>query len=602
MSDTLLVILLTAVGFLAVVLSLAASKSANSKIVRFCAFMSLIAGILCYGYGNGYREGLSFTVVIKTLLMVCRMYSGGCDFSIVKDTPWFSNGAIIAFFWVGHFMAFYITASTAIRILGKGLLKQLRMRMLRTGDLRLVYEATPDSICLAGVREKKHPIVLVSENSDVSDSALADSLGGVDFSGGIALCADKKFLKTIDMKGSRRKMDVYCIGDDPGKNLRYAETLLKALQERKVSSDSLSLTILGVPEDRASRLLAYNGSYGYGTLFAASRYDLIARLIVEKCPPWRLINCDETGRATNDFRLLMVGFGQMGQAVLRELLINSQMEGSIFHAEIFDRRMDEEKGFFETLYPALLKSYDIVLHEATSNSETFFDQMDQNPPSMIVLCSLDQVHNNQMGRILYRKYGTRPDRPHLIQCLRDSIMIDETEYRLGSVSAREMDRDAMALYHVFRGGESAEEDWKGCDSLSRASCRAAVSFFPAHLYAAGISSLDTQAEDWPPPPETLENLARTEHRRWCAFYLALGYDLMDEAELQQRCEQYRRGEIESVVNNSAKATHARLVPWEKLDDLSRRLKKATGKSVDFKDDDRKNVLVIPEIMRQISGL
>ena len=82
--------------------------------------------------------------------------------------------------------------------------------------------------------------------------------------------------------------------------------------------------------------------------------------------------------------------------------------------------------------------------------------------------------------------------------------------------------------------------------------------------------------------------------------MVMGYDLMDEAELQQRCEQYRRGEIESVVNNSAKATHARLVPWEQLDNLSRTLKKYTGKSVDFKDSDRKNVLAIPEIMRQMS--
>lgn len=473
--------------------------------------------------------------------------------------------------------------------------------MLRNGDLRLVYDATADTICLAGESDKKHPIILVSERSDESISAMADSLGGVEFSGGIALCTDKKFLKSIHMKGSRKKMDLYCIGNDPSKNLRYAETLLHALQEREVPSDSLSLFLLGVPEDRASSLLALNGNYGYGTLFACSRYDLIARLIVEKCPPWRMIQCDEVGRATNDFRVLMVGFGPLGQAVLKELLVNSQIEGSVFHAEVFDRRMDEERGFFNTLYPGLLKNYDIVLHEANDNSDAFFDQLNHYSPSMIVLCSLDHAHNMQMGKILYRNFGSRPDRPRLIQCMSDSILVDETEYRLGSVDVREMDRDAMALYHVFHDGASAEEDWKSCDSLSRASCRAAVNFFPAHLHAAGVSSVNTLAENWPPSPELLENLARTEHRRWCAFYMVMGYDLMDEAELQQRCEQYRRGEIESVVNNSAKATHARLVPWEQLDNLSRLLKKYTGKSVDFKDSDRKNVLAIPEIMRQMSG-
>lgn len=66
------------------------------------------------GDGNCYHEGLSFTVVIKTLLIVCRMYSGACDYSIVEGTPWYSNRVVVALFWVGHFMAFYITASTAI--------------------------------------------------------------------------------------------------------------------------------------------------------------------------------------------------------------------------------------------------------------------------------------------------------------------------------------------------------------------------------------------------------------------------------------------------------------------------------------------------------
>lgn len=600
MNDTLVVILLTMVGFLAVILSLALSKSASSKIVGICAFVAMIVGVIFYGYGNSYNEGFSFAVVFKTLLNVCRMYSGSWDYGVVKGTPWFSNGVIVALFWLGHVMAFYITASTAVRFLGQRVLKKLRTRMLRKGDLRLVYDASADTICLAGEGDKKHPIILVSEYSDEGISDMADSLGGVDFSGGIAQCTDKKFLKTIHMKGSRKKMDVYCIGNDPSKNLRYAESLLNALQEREIPSESLSLFLLGVPEDRASLLLAFNGNYGYGTLFACSRHDLIARLIVEKCPPWSMIHCDEVGKATNDFRVLMVGFGQLGQAVLKELLVNSQIEGSTFHAEVFDRRMDEERGFFNTLYPGLLKNYDIVLHEANADSDSFLDQLNQYSPSMIVLCSLDNAHNMQMGKILYRKYGSRPDRPRLIQCMSDSILIDEMEYRLGSVDVREMDRDAMALYHVFRGGASAEEDWKSCDSLSRASCRAAVRFFPAHLHAAGVSSVNTLAENWPPSSELLENLARTEHRRWCAFYMVMGYDQMDEAELQQRCEQYRRGEIESVVNNAAKATHARLVPWERLDNLSSLLKKFTGKSVDFKDSDRKNVLAIPEIMRQMS--
>ena len=602
MSDTLLVILLTGAGFLAVILSLAVGKSANNKIVSVCATVAIVTGIWFYGYGYGWHEGLSLTVVIRTLLMVCRMFSGGCDYSMVSGTPLFESPLINTLFWIGHFAAFYMTASAAIRILGNKALKTMRTRMLRKGDnVRLVYDATPDTLCLAGKKQKKHPIMLVTEQTSERISAMTASLGSVEFPGGAELCADQKFLKTIGIKDAKRELDVYCIGNDPVKNLRYAQALLPALQEKNVPPEALSVFLLGVPEDRASRLMAADGKYGYGALYSCTQYDLIARLIIENRPPWSFIRCDGTGRATNDFRVFIVGFGQMGQAVLRHLLINGQMEGSSFHAEIFDHRMNEERGVFDHLYPALLEQYDIVLHEAAANSGLFYDRLDLHAPSMIVLCSGDQRRNMELGTILYRKYGTRPDRPCLIQCTPDSVVIDETERRLGKLDVREMDRAAIALNHVFRGGPSAEEDWKTSTPLSRISCRAAVAFIPGHLHAAGISPEEAMAGKWPPSSEVLENLSRTEHLRWCSFYLSMGYTPMEEPEFRQRCESYRRGEIGNITNNVARAAHARLIPWEELDGLSRQVSAVTGKTVDYKGVDRSGVLAIPDVLRRMTG-
>ena len=596
MSDTLLVLLLTMVCFFAVILSLAASKNTNDKIIGICGGTSIITGIIFYSYGFSYHEGFSIPVVIKTLLSVCRMFSGGCDYSIVGDTPLFKDPVVVTFFWVGHFMAFYMTASTAIRILGKRVLKNLRTRMLRKGDIRLVYDATPESICLVGKRKKNHPVMLVSERTDEAVSAMADSLGGVEFPGGIALCTDKKFLKTIGMRGSRRKLDVCCIGNDPARNLRYAQELLPALKERDVPPEALSLFLLGVPGDRASRLLAVNGRYGYGALFACSQYDLIARLIIRKCPPWSFIHCDASGRAANDLSVFIVGFGQMGQAVLRQMLIYGQMEGSTFHAEVFDRRMSEERGFFDAVYSSLFQHYDIVLHEAAANSDLFYDQLNHNPPSVVILCSGDHKRNMELGEILYRKYGSRPNRPCLIQCAPDSVLVDEKEYRLESLNVRGIDRAAMTLNHFRRKGSSPETDWDACDPLSRESCRAAADFAPACLHAAGVSREEALAGKWPPSPDVLENLSRTLHRHWCAFYLAMGYEPMDDAQLELRCAQYRRGEIADIADNAAGAAHACLVPWEQLDDLSRRIEQVTGKSVDYKAQSRDTMLAIPEIL------
>jgi hypothetical protein len=179
------------IGFLAVILSLAVSKSANNKIIGVCSAVAISVGILAYGYGYSYQTGFSFSIVIKALLMVCRMFSGGNDFDVIKEAPLFRYDLVVTLFWVGHFMAFYMTASTAVKVLGRRVLKTLRTRMLRKGEVCLIYDATPDSIRLAGERKKNRPMVLVQESDSEAGNALADSLGGVAFAGGRALCADK---------------------------------------------------------------------------------------------------------------------------------------------------------------------------------------------------------------------------------------------------------------------------------------------------------------------------------------------------------------------------------------------------------------------------
>ena len=598
MDDTLLVLLLTVIGFFAVILSLAVSKSTNNKIIGVCSAVAIGVGLFSYSYGYSYQVGFSFSIVIKTLLMVCRMFSGGNDFDAIKEAPLFRNDLMVTLFWVGHFMAFYMTASTAVKLIGERMLKTLRTRMLRTGEICLIYDATPDTVRLAGTRKRKRPIVLVSEHSDTITGALADSLGGVAFDGGRTACADEKFLKTIGVKGSRRRLDIYCLGDDPTRNVRYAEALLSALEAREVDPGVTSLFLLGVPEERASRMLAADGHYGYGELVAASRYDLIVRLICEKRPPWGFIRCDGSGRGLNDLRVFVVGFGQLGQAALRLMVMDGQMEGSSLHVEVFDRRMDEERGYFDVCYPLMLRHFDIVLHAASANSTLFYERLEQASPSLIVLCTGDQGRNMEIGQIIYRKFGERGNRPCIIQCTPDSVLVDEQEYHLTQLDVHRLDRAAMMLNHAYYDGDSPEADWRRCAPFARASCRAAAVFIPAHLYAAGVTREEALEGKWPPPPEVLENLARTEHRRWCAFHLALGYAPMDAAELQERCERYRRGEIVSIVNNVAGATNACLVPWEQLDELSRLVSEVTGKPVDYKAMDRNNVLAIPDVLRQ----
>ena len=209
MNATIPVILLALAAFLAAILSLAANKSLNSRIMGVCAVIAIGVGTLSYGYGysldNGgiHGAGFSISVVLKTLLSVCRMFGGVNDFAAVRNTPLFAGEAMVSLFWAAHFMAFYLTASAAIAVLGKRMMKYLRTLLLRRGALCLVYDATPDSIRLAGQRRKGGSMALICERSDETVSVLADELGAVEFQGGRNLCADEKFLKTLGVHDGR---------------------------------------------------------------------------------------------------------------------------------------------------------------------------------------------------------------------------------------------------------------------------------------------------------------------------------------------------------------------------------------------------------------
>ena len=596
--NAILVILLTAAGFFAVALHLALNKNSRTRVRAVCGSVALAVGIFSYGYAYTYHSRFTLAAVFKTLLTVCRMFAGVSDYAAVSVVPLFQSQWVLAVYWLSHFLAFYVMANAAIEVLGASFLERIRIRMLRRGELKLIYGATPESIHLAPQGNGK-AIVMVSDPGSPTPPELAASVNGVLFQSGASQCADAAFLRRIGLPGAQRTLDVYCLGPDAAANQRYAEALLPALEARGVRAEATSLFLLGVPEDVAARFQARDGAYGFGSVFACDRYELIARLAMRRQPPWALLNYDRDGRAAGDFGVCIVGFGQMGRAMLKQLILNGQMEGSTFHASVFDRRMDDLRGCLDACYPELLKAYDITLNAADADSDLFFESLVEKRPRMIALCTSDGKQNAELARDIERLYAARRlEKPCVIQCTPDALIVGDEVYRLEGIDVRSMDRGAMILNHSYCHGPSPQADWRDCDPFSRASCRASFDFFPAFLHAAGVSREDVLAGHWPPRPEVLENLARTEHLRWCAFHLAMGYAPMSDEEFDRRAELYRRGELTRVAKDARRMTHACLTPWEALDELSGRENRVTGGDVDYKALDRNNVLAVPELLRQ----
>ena len=90
--------------------------------------------------------------------------------------------------------------------------------------------------------------------------------------------------------------------------------------------------------------------------------------------------------------------------------------------------------------------------------------------------------------------------------------------------------------------------------------------------------------------------------RWNAFHFAMGYSTMSEEEFEANAKAWARCKAEGkpcsikIAKNSEKRTHACLIPWEKLDELSRRENAITGRDVDYQQTDIDNVLTMPKLL------
>ena len=102
---------------------------------------------------------------------------------------------------------------------------------------------------------------------------------------------------------------------------------------------------------------------------------------------------------------------------------------------------------------------------------------------------------------------------------------------------------------------------------------------------------------WPPEGELMENLARTEHLRWCAFHAVMGYRRMDRETWDRQAEAWRKGQAVSLGKDRKLRLHCCMIPWEELEELSARENAVTGRQVDYQEMDRENVRAVKEVLK-----
>ena len=387
--------------------------------------------------------------------------------------------------------------------------------------------------------------------------------------------------------------------------------MLATLKKQGIPPEQTELVLLGFDEEKGMLFQSDKDRYGYGSVISFDEYEIGARLLINEYPLCNFINFDENGRSTEDIEVLIGGFGRIGHEVLRKVLANGRFEGSSLKITIFDPKHDDKTGFIKSQYPKMFQPpYDeieIRFESQNIRSEKCFKYIQEHASKLkyIVICLED--------RETARNIAVRmADRLYTMGCPQNVYTCDSRSVRCYSHDAGkcvshwiydskllcsgELDKFAMELHHYYTGGKSLNEDWKQCGYFHRMSSRASVDYL-IPLIRKIMADRNTLT------PEQKENLAKSEHLRWCAFHYTFGYDVMEIDEFIERLkkqqteiQEHGKSDIKPRQDTEAKK-HVYLVSWDKLDDVSKAENSVTHGNRDFKKNDRDNIDTIMKLMQ-----
>ena len=555
--------------------------------------------------------------VLKALLAVCGSFIGRNEYANLSSIPIMNTWWMQILCTAVQVCALYATASAVITAIGAEALKRLRLWVARRRKLHLIYGVNEDTLAFGKdlLKRKLGAVVYVANQPSASAATAIAQAGCVLWTDARALRADKKFLSALGFGGANRCITLYALSKNASDNIRYAREMLATLKEQGTAPERLRLVILGQEELAISQLQVAPGRYGYGFVTVVNEPGMVSRLLMLKYPPCNTVSFDENGKACEDFEALLIGFGQVGQAVLKALVMNGQFEGSHFRTAIFSPDFHSIDGRFSDQFNEISQNYEITVYESDARSRQMYTYLREHREKLkyVAVCTGSEKLNQEIAEELAAYFSSRQQSVPIYKCSHSGIEAYDSDgtstahkiYCSELLCDNTLDEMAMVLNHRYQAAsdKTALENWMVCDYFSRQSCRASADFVPAMLRAAGRTAAQAAQGDWQLTQAQLENLSRTEHLRWCAFHYCMGFSAMGDAEFRNRAEIYRQ-QLETdgkasirIGKNMQGRTHACLVSWEELDALSEKEAAVTGKYVDYKALDKENVLAIPELLQ-----
>lgn len=504
-------------------------------------------------------------------------YSDVAEADLVQelfDAFWFET-----LFWALHMLVIITLAISGFAVFGRKFMDKIRFRLyrgLRGRDIYFIFGDSDGAVILGKNIAKDYPHSLVVLFSEEYTEELRERIAS--FGGALIEVNDETRKQYLAKARRKRKENV---------------VEFKGVVRPTVNDDSIA--------------------------------NLLARYVVGKYPPYISMgipsdrSLDYLDRIpTRPYAAMIVGFGELGSACLKQLIMASQftLNGTrpkfyVINRDSapFERFCIENPDACESAEIVFLRA-DVFSFEAQCMvADAVCDE--RIPLRQVYVCCAPVVSSSQQERevrlelnegiceymrdlLAYCGWSDEHPSNPKYELLVNPCVQEEQIWTPEVVLHKELDRRAIYVCGGYKNSNISEAEraqiyerglqkWNDPKKTEfhRDSSRAAATFMEAYFGLVGISpkdsaGIDEAGEMLEKRPDVIEALAQLEHERWNAFHYCNGYTPMTAEELEARIQEGKRiSEIpekdrtkreEDFKPNQdfVKKKHICLVPWDVL--------------------------------------
>jgi hypothetical protein len=604
MVTAILTIILTAVFFLFLVTILAKEQNNRYFWMEYLLIGACIGGIVIYGYGFYLTKGNILMAVVRAVLATLGMFLGKNEYAEIKETFFMQNFFILCLFWLVHIVALFVTANAFLASIGSKALHHIKkISVWMSKNISVIYGC--DENCIRFAKSLDGAVIFV-------DNVISyEAKKTIEANGWLTLEEGREKIKLSGVK-KINQLYLYCLKDEEELNIKFAEDFLGKVEKkhRKRRIKNLLLTLIAdMSTVDGSEFQKSEEKDGYDSVLVIDRPYLAAKTLVDHFQPCRTIGFSSECIADKDFHVAIVGFGKVGQSVLRNLYMNGQFTGRKFKATIFDPKYQKLSGILTAMNPELFENFlkpDIRGCEIDAREVGFYEYLSKNNIEYICVCTGNNAMNRELANEITGFLKRKHRRFNVFECSYDGVTVHSEAgirekkelYVKEMLNIGLIDKIAMEINYVYLSDEdkklyTKEEAWAKVTYFNRMSCRSAADFMPTYKYIT-----DLNGGEW-----NIEQLSKLEHLRWSAFYFASGFSHMTDEEFDLRAKQFISGQngVDHKFHiNRDEFTHACLIPWDELPELDKKqnaiyIEKGLDRKVDYQKSDTHNV----EIMRKL---